>query len=349
MTKKVIIAVDLMGGENSPDKNLEGINLFVKKNQNKNDYFFYFFGDETKINNKLNTYKFIKNNYKIFDTKIVVSDELSAISSIKKGKNSSMWKCITAQTEMDADISLSAGNTGVLLVMSKMILKTLENVDKPALAGLWPNEKNMNIVLDLGANVDCSEKNLIDFSEMGSALYKSLFPDEKAKVALLNIGLEEMKGTEILKDAHTKLKQLDKFGDFEFNGYIEGNQITSGTSNVIVTDGFTGNVALKTAEGTANFLTKSLKKALSENLFSKISTIFSYFSLKKFKNKLDPRKYNGAIFLGLTGPVVKSHGGIDALGFYYSVDLCYKIAKGKLIDKIKSNLSHSKNPDNEAR
>ncbi len=349
MTEKVIIAVDLMGGENSPDKNLEGINLFVKKNQNKNDYFFYLFGDETKINNKLNTYKFIKNNYKIFDTKIVVSDELSAISSIKKGKNSSMWKCITAQTELDADISLSAGNTGVLLVMSKMILKTLENVDKPALAGLWPNEKNMNVVLDLGANVECSEKNLIDFSEMGSALYKSLFPDEKAKVALLNIGLEEMKGTETLKAAHTKLKQLDKFGDFEFNGYIEGNQITSGISNVIVTDGFTGNVALKTAEGTANFLTKSLKKALSENLFSKISTIFSYFSLKKFKNKLDPRKYNGAIFLGLTGPVVKSHGGIDGLGFYYSVDLCYKIAKGRLIEKIKSNLSHSKNPDNEAR
>ncbi len=346
MTEKVKIAVDLMGGENSPDKNLEGINLFVERNQKKNDYFFYFFGDEVKIHNKLNKYKFLKNNYKIFDTKIIVSDDLSAISSIKKGKNSSMWKSITAQTELDADISLSAGNTGVLLVMSKMILKTLEHVDKPALAGLWPNEKNMNVVLDLGANVECSEKNLIDFSEMGSALYKSLFPNDKAKVALLNIGLEEMKGTEVLKAAHAKLKQLDKFGDFEFNGYIEGNQITSGNSNVIVTDGFTGNVALKTAEGTANFLTKSLRKALSENLFSKISTIFSYFSLKRFKNKLDPRKYNGAIFLGLTGPVVKSHGGIDGLGFYYSVDLCYKIAKGKLIDKIKSNLAHSKNINN---
>ena len=231
--------------------------------------------------------------------------------------------------------------------MSKMILKTLEDVDKPALAGLWPNEKNMNVVLDLGANVECSDKNLIDFSEMGSALFKSLFPNEKARVALLNIGLEEMKGTEILKAAHAKLKHLDKYGDFEFNGYIEGNQITSGNSNVIVTDGFTGNVALKTAEGTANFLTKSLKKSLSENLFSKFSTLFSYFSLKKFKNKLDPRKYNGAIFLGLTGPVVKSHGSIDGLGFYYSVDLCYKIAKGKLIDKIKSNLAHSKNVNNE--
>ena len=231
--------------------------------------------------------------------------------------------------------------------MSKMILKTLENVDKPALAGLWPNENNMNIVLDLGANVECSEKNLIDFSEMGSALFKSLFPNEKAKLSLLNIGSEEIKGTGVLKSTYAKLKQLDQFGDFEFRGYIEGNHITKGDTNVIVTDGFTGNVALKTAEGTADFLTKNLKKALSENFFSKLSAIFSYFSLKRFKDRLDPRKYNGAIFLGLTGPVVKSHGGTDGLGFSYSVELCYKIAKGKLMDKIKSNLSHTQNLNEE--
>ena len=343
MLDKVKISVDVMGGENSPEKTLEGINLFAKRNQKTNDYIFYLFGDETIINNSLNNYKYIKNNYKIFDTKIVVTDELSAMSSIKKGKNSSMWKAIQSQIDLNADVTLSAGNTGVLLVMSKIILKTLENVDKPALAGLWPNEKNMNIVLDLGANVECSEKNLIDFSEMGSALFKSLFPNEKARLSLLNIGSEEIKGTGILKSTYAKLKQLDQYGDFEFCGYIEGNHITKGDTNVIVTDGFTGNIALKTAEGTANFLTKSLKKALSENFFSKLSAMFSYFSLKRFKDRLDPRKYNGAIFLGLTGPVVKSHGGIDGLGFSYSVELSYKIAKGKLIEKIKSNLSHTKN------
>ena len=342
MTDKIKIAIDLMGGENSPDKCLEGINLFISRNNHLNDYIFLLFGDEIKIKEKLKKYKKIKNNYKIFDTKIIVSDELSAISSIKKGKDSSMWKSIQAQIDLNADVSLSAGNTGVFLVMSKMILKTLENVDKPALAGLWPNEKNMNVVLDLGANIECSEKNLIDFSEMGSALYKSLYPSDKAKVSLLNIGLEEVKGTELLKSTYAKLKQLNQFGDFEFKGYIEGNQITKGASNVIVTDGFTGNIALKTAEGTANFLTENLKKSLSENLFSKLSIIFSYFSLKKFKEKLDPRKYNGAIFLGLTGPVVKSHGGTDGLGFSYSVEVSYKIAKGKLIDKIKENLSHTK-------
>ena len=347
MLDKVKISIDVMGGDNSPYKTLEGLNLFAKRNQNINDYIFYLFGDETIINQKLSNFKYLENNYKIFDTKIVVSNELSAMSSIKKGKNSSMWKAIQSQIDLAADVTLSAGNTGVLLVMSKMILKTLENVDKPALAGLWPNENNMNIVLDLGANVECSEKNLIDFSEMGSALFKSLFPNEKAKLSLLNIGSEEIKGTGILKSTYAKLKQLDQFGDFEFRGYIEGNHITKGDTNVIVTDGFTGNVALKTAEGTADFLTKNLKKALSENFLSKLSAIFSYFSLKRFKDRLDPRKYNGAIFLGLTGPVVKSHGGTDGLGFSYSVELCYKIAKGKLMDKIKSNLSHTQNLNEE--
>ena len=347
MLDKVKISIDVMGGDNSPDKTLEGLNLFIKRNQNISDYIFYLFGDETIINQKLINYKYLKNNFKIFDTKIVVSNELSAMSSIKKGKNSSMWKAIQSQLDLSADVTLSAGNTGVLLVMSKIILKTLENVDKPALAGLWPNENNMNIVLDLGANVECSEKNLIDFSEMGSALFKSLFPNEKAKLSLLNIGSEEIKGTGILKSTYAKLKQLDQFGDFEFCGYIEGNNITKGNTNVIVTDGFTGNIALKTAEGTAEFLTKNLKKALSENILSKLSAIFSYFSLKRFKDRLDPRKYNGAIFLGLTGPVVKSHGGTDGLGFSYSVELCYKIAKGKLMDKIKSNLSHTQNLNEE--
>ena len=221
-----------------------------------------------------------------------------------------------------------------------MILKTINGVSKPALAGLWPNEDGMNIVLDLGANIECEEKNLIEFAEMGSALYKSLFADEKAKVALLNVGSEEIKGTEIIKKAFQKLKQISKNGDFIFNGYIEGNKITEGTSNVIVTDGFTGNIALKTAEGTAKFITDNLKKSLTENLLSKLSIVFSYFSLKKFKEKLDPRKFNGAIFLGLNGPVVKSHGSTDAIGFYHSIDLCYKIVKGSLMSQIKYNLSH---------
>ena len=205
---------------------------------------------------------------------------------------------------------------------------------------MWPSKIGTSVVLDLGANIECDENNLVDFSEMGSALYRSLFPDDTPSVALLNIGSEEIKGTETIKKAHTKLKDISSYGDFKFNGYIEGNKILEGDSNVIVADGFTGNIALKTAEGTAKFIIDSLRESLTENIFSKFSLIFSYFSLKKFKNKLDPRKYNGAIFLGLKGPVVKSHGSTDAVGFYHSIDLCNRIVKGDLMNKIKNNLSH---------
>ena len=263
------------------------------------------------------------------------------MTAIKNSKGTSMWNCIQHQIDGKSHISLSAGNTGVLLIISRMILKMIDQVSKPALAGLWPNKNGMNVVLDLGANIECNEQNLIDFAEMGSALYKSLFID-KPIVSLLNVGSEEIKGTEVLKSAAKKLQDLSSEDNFIYQGYIEGNNIMSGTSNVIVTDGFTGNIALKTAEGTAKYITNSLKDALTENLFTKLSLIFSYFSLKKFKNRLDPRKYNGAIFLGLNGPVVKSHGGIDSTGFYYSIDLCYKIVKGNLMDQIKKNLKHLK-------
>ena len=207
---------------------------------------------------------------------------------------------------------------------------------------IYLNKKGMNVVLDLGANIECSEQNLIDFAELGSALYKSLFINDKPKVSLLNIGSEEIKGTEVLKNTSKRLKMLSSDDNFIYQGYIEGNNMMDGNSNVIITDGFTGNVALKTAEGTAKFITEKLKSSLTESLMSKFSILFSYFALKKFKNKLDPRKYNGAIFLGLNGPVVKSHGGIDSKGFFHSIDLCYKIVKGNLMSEIKKNLEHSK-------
>ncbi|MFL2883222.1 MAG: phosphate acyltransferase PlsX [Pelagibacteraceae bacterium] len=338
MSDKIVIAIDAMGGENSPEKNIEGISLFVKKNINLKDFFFNIFGKEEIISKLLIKHGVPKEFYKIFNTLNTVSDEETPLSAIKNSKNSSMWNSINSQVVDNSHISLSAGNTGVLLVISRMILKTIEEVRKPALAGLWPSKRGVNVVLDLGANIECDENNLIDFSEMGSALYKALHPEETAKVGLLNIGKEEIKGTEIIKKAHAKLKDDEKYKDFDFNGYIEPNKIMDGDSNVIVADGFTGNIALKTAEGTAKFITDSLKESLNESFLSKFSILFSYISLKKFKNKLDPRKYNGAIFLGLKGPVVKSHGATDSTGFYYSIDLCYRIIKGDLMNKIKKNI-----------
>ena len=342
MTKIITIAVDAMGGENAPEKNVKGLGIFLDKNKTKNDFIIQLFGDKNILSKELEKNNISDKKVKIIHTDSIVSDQETPLTAIKNSKNTSMWNSVSAQLNGDADISLSAGNTGVLLVISRMILKTMEKVSKPALAGLWPSKKDMSVVLDLGANIECDEKNLIDFAEMGAALHKSIFPAAKPCVSLLNIGSEEIKGTESLKKAYSTLKKLNDENNFIFKGYIEGNELMNGDSNVIVTDGFTGNVALKTAEGTAKFITDNLKSSLKENIFSKVSMIFSYFSLKKFKSKLDPRKYNGAIFLGLNGPVVKSHGGTDSVGFYYSIDLCYKIVKGNLMQQIKKNLSHLK-------
>ena len=340
MTKKITIAIDAMGGENAPTKNIAGLNIFLEKNLKNNDFLINLYGNEIILNKELSKFKIPNGVVKIIHAEDSVSDEETPLTAVKNSKNTSMWNSIKAQIDGDADISLSAGNTGVLLIISRMILKMIKDVNKPALAGLWPSKKGMSVVLDLGANIECDEKNLIDFSEMGAALYKSIFPNQKPNVSLLNIGSEEIKGTDVLKKTYAKLKKLSGDNNFLFNGYIEGNELMNGESNVIVTDGFTGNIALKTAEGTAKFITDSLKESLTENIFSKLSTVFSYSSLKRFKSKLDPRKYNGAIFLGLNGPVVKSHGGTDAIGFYYSIDLCYRIIKGDLMHQIKNNLSH---------
>ena len=329
MNNKVKIAVDAMGGENAPRKIIKGINISLKKNR---ENYFYLFGNKDLINEEINNDKLLRANSEIIDTKSVISDNESPLAAAKKGKESSMWKAIEFMKNKNADITLSAGNTGAMLVISRLLLNTIPGISKPALAGLWPNKNNMNVVLDLGANIECDEKNLCDFSSMGAALFKSLFLNEKPRVALLNVGLEENKGNEILKKAFSIMKKSN-IKNFDFVGYIEGNHIMDGNVDVVITDGFTGNVALKTAEGTANFITNNLKKSLN-----KLSILFSYVSLKKFKSKLDPRKYNGAIFLGLESPLVKSHGSTDSVGFANSIKVCSQVIKANLIEKIKSNL-----------
>jgi len=329
MSEKIKIAIDAMGGENSPKKIIEGIEISLKKNT---DNFFYLYGKKDSLEREIFKKKHLSKYCEIINCNDVILDDESPLAGAKKSKETSMWKAIESLKEKKSNIALSAGNTGALLVISRLLLKTITGINKPALAALWPNQNNMNVVLDLGANIDCNEKNLIDFACMGSALFKSLFAYDRPRVALLNVGLEEYKGNEVLKKTFTILKET-KIKNFEFEGYIEGNQIMDGDIDVIVTDGFTGNIALKTAEGTANFITKNLKKSLN-----KLSILISYAPLKKFKDKLDPRNYNGAIFLGLQSPVVKSHGSTDSIGFANSISVCNKIVKGNLINKIESNL-----------
>ena len=329
MSNKVKIAIDAMGGENAPKKIVDGIEISLKTNK---ENFFYLYGKRNLIEKEISNRKFLNEYCEIIEADDIILDNESPLTGAKKSKNTSMWKAIESLKDKKSDISLSAGNTGALLIISRLLLKTVSGISKPALAALWPNQKNMNVVLDLGANIDCNEKNLTDFACMGSALFKSLFENEKPKIALLNVGLEEYKGNDVLKKTFSILKE-NKMQSFDFDGYIEGNHIMDGNVDVIVTDGFTGNIALKTAEGTANFISKNLRNSLS-----KLSMLLSYNSLKKFKNKLDPRRYNGAIFLGLQSPVVKSHGSTDSFGFAHSINVCNKIVKAKLIEKIESNL-----------
>ena len=335
MDKLIKVAVDAMGGDNAPQKIIDGIELHHKKSKNT---FYRLFGDKNIIQPAINKKSIDSNFLEIIHTQEKIKGEDTAFAAAKRGKNTSMWLAIESVKNRTSDIIISAGNTGALLVIAKLNLKMIENIDKPALSGLWPSKKGMSVVLDLGANIECSDKNLIDFSIMGSSLFNSLFPDEKAKVALLNMGSEDVKGNAVIKETYKKLNQIVN-EDIEFKGFIEGNSLMNGEVNVIVADGFTGNVALKTAEGTANFITSELKSAMKGSIFGKLGSIISMSSLNKFKKKLDPRLYNGAILLGLDSPVIKSHGGTDYIGFANSLSVCEKIVKNNLIDKIRNSIA----------
>lgn len=334
MNKIIKIAVDAMGGDGSPKKVIDGIIHHFKNNKNS---FYQIFGDKDKILPHIKG-DLSDTSFEIIHTVDIVKGTDSPLEGAKRGKNTSMWLAIQSVKEKKSDVVISAGNTGALLVISKLNLKMIENIDKPALSALWPNKKGMSVVLDLGANIECSPKNLIDFSIMGSSLFRSLYPHYNAKVALLNIGSEELKGNEIIKETYQQLNQRQN-QDFEFKGYIEGNQLMNGDVNVIVADGFTGNIALKTAEGTANFITSELKKAMTGSIIGKISSLLNISNLKKFKARLDPRLYNGAIFIGLDHPVIKSHGGTDYIGFSNSLSVCTKTVSGDLIEKIRNNIN----------
>ena len=334
MNKIIKIAVDAMGGDGSPKKVIDGIIHHFKNNKNS---FYQIFGDKDKILPHIKD-DLSDTSFEIIHTVDIVKGTDSPLEGAKRGKNTSMWLAIQSVKEKKSDVVISAGNTGALLVISKLNLKMIENIDKPALSALWPNKKGMSVVLDLGANIECNPKNLIDFSIMGSSLFRSLYPNDDAKVALLNIGSEELKGNEIIKETYQILNQRQN-EDFEFKGYIEGNQLMNGDVNVIVADGFTGNIALKTAEGTANFITSELKKAMTGSIIGKISSLLNISNLKKFKARLDPRLYNGAIFIGLDHPVIKSHGGTDYIGFSNSLSVCTKTVSGDLIEKIRNNIN----------
>ena len=278
MERKIKIAVDAMGGDNSPNKVINGILENYKENKN---IVYNIFGDKEKIKILLPR-NYDDQVFNIFNTTNKILDTDSPLSAAKKGKDTSMWLTIQSVKNNESDVAISAGNTGALFVISKLNLKMIENIDKPALSALWPNKNNFNVVLDLGANIECSDKNLVDFSIMGSSLFKSLYPNDEPVVALLNVGSEELKGNDIIKKAYQDLYNK-KNKNFIFNGYVEGNNIMDGKVNVIVTDGFTGNIALKTAEGTANFIVNEFKQSMTSNIIGKFSSLINIKNLNKVK------------------------------------------------------------------
>lgn len=327
--KPLIIALDAMGGDHAPYSVLAGAEEARKRHK---DVSFILYGNETKINPILNTFPELKARCAIVHTENIILSDDKPSAALRQGKNSSMRLAIDALKEQKAAAMVSAGNTGALMAMAKIVLRTLEGIDRPAIITTIPTMKGKLVMLDLGANVDCTADNLFQFAIMGNALAKITLGLQSPTIGLLNIGSEDTKGNDTVKAASTMLKET--ILPLNFSGYVEGTDIAEGTVDVIVTDGFSGNIALKTAEGTAKICRNFLKEAFETSLLSKIGYLLARPSLKKAFNRLDNRLYNGAMLIGLNGIVVKSHGGTDAIGFSNAISVAIELAIHGINDKI---------------
>jgi glycerol-3-phosphate acyltransferase PlsX len=256
-----------------------------------------------------------------------------------------MWKAVEAVKLGEADICVSAGNTGALMAMSKFCLRTMASIERPAIAAIWPTLRGESVVLDVGATIGADAHQLIDFAILGAAMSRALFDIERPSVGLLNVGVEEIKGVEEVKEAGRVLREVP-VSSMDYRGFVEGDDIGKGTVDVVVTEGFAGNIALKTAEGTARQFAEYLRAAMSRTLLARIGYIFAQGAFARLREKLDVRKSNGGVFLGLNGLVVKSHGGTDDEGFAAAIELGYDMVRNRLLPQIKSDLDsfHSRQP-----
>ncbi len=333
MSDTLIISIDAMGGDFAPESVIDGVSRVARTDA---DVFFFLFGDEDKLVPLAEKYHLKSDRFKIHHTTQVIKGDDKPSAAVRNGRDSSMFKAIMSVRNGYAKAVVSAGNTGALMAMSKICLGTLSGIDRPAIAAVLPTLKGPVVALDLGANAECNSQNLVEFAIMGDVLYHVLFKEEKPVIGLLNIGSEDTKGRDEIREAATLLKG---YGDkLNFKGFVEGNDICTGGAQVIVSDGFSGNVALKTIEGTAKFVTTTLKQVVKESFVSKVGFGLAYPSLKKLRKEMDPRKYNGAMFLGLNGISVKSHGGADAFAFSCAVESAIRMARNNLCECIKKEL-----------
>lgn len=340
MSTGVTISIDAMGGDAAPGIVVDGLKIARTRFPGAR---FLLFGDSSRIEPLLAQATDLAGHVSVRHTADVVSNDAKPSQVLRTGRQTSMWLAAEAVAKGEAAGFVSAGNTGALMAVSKFVLRMLPGIDRPAIAAFFPTERGESVMLDLGANVECSAENLVQFAVMGEVFARALFGIERPTVGLLNIGSEEMKGNDAVRAAAAILRTSKL--PIRFHGFVEGNDIGAGTVDVVVTDGFSGNIALKTAEGTAKLYAQFLREAFSSSLLAKIGYLLARTAMTKVKLRTDPRRYNGAMFIGLNGIAVKSHGGTDALGFANAVGVAYDLAAQKLNDRIKDELARVHAPE----
>jgi glycerol-3-phosphate acyltransferase PlsX len=338
MSDKVRIALDAMGGDRGPAVVVAGADVALARHP---EIEFVFFGNSSLIAPLVDARPLLKAASRLVHTEVAVRMEDKPSQALRYGRwKSSMWLAIDAVKKGDADVVVSGGNTGALMVMSKFNLKTIPGIERPAIAALWPTLRGESIVLDVGASIGADAEHLVNLAVMGAAMARILFGIDRPTVGFLNIGVEEVKGLEQVREAGRILRE-EGLPDLDYFGFVEGDDIGKGTVDVVVTEGFAGNIALKTAEGTARQIGEYLKGAMNRSLRARVGYLLARSAFRQLRERMDPRRANGGVFLGLNGIVIKSHGGADAEGFAAAIDLGQGVVRDQLLAKITAALGRS--------
>ena len=327
------LSIDAMGGDNAPDMVVAGIDIARKKLPEAD---FLLFGDRAKIDPLLDAHPKAREVCTVHHTDEIVTDDAKPSLALRSGRGSSMRLAINAVGNGQAAGVISSGNTGALMAMAKFVLKTLPGIARPAISAYFPTQRGESVMLDLGANIECDAENLVQFAVMGEVFARHVLGLAQPTIGILNVGAEGLKGNEAVKQASAILQESPL--PIKFYGFVEGDDIGAGVVDVIVTDGFTGNIALKMAEGTAHMLTRFLKEALTSSLLARLGTFLMWPALNTFRRRIDPRRYNGAMFVGLNGICIKSHGGTDALGFANAIEVAADLIRRDFNERIKEDL-----------
>jgi glycerol-3-phosphate acyltransferase PlsX len=335
LTKPVVISIDAMGGDHGPPVVIPGVVRACGWLEQKNVRLILH-GDEAQIAPLFARHAPARALCEIRHTDMVIAMDEKPAQAMRRGKGSSMWNAVEALKTGEAHAAVSAGNTGALMAISKLVLRMAADLERPAIVASWPSLRGLTTVLDVGANVECDAERLVDFAIMGEAFHRAVHGVSQPSVGLLNVGSEDQKGHEEVREAHALLR--DGGLALNYKGFVEGNDISAGTVDVIVTDGFTGNVALKTAEGTARFIGSEMRAAFNGNLMSKLGAVIAASALTMLRTRLDPNTVNGAPFLGLNGIVVKSHGGANAAGIASALRVAVDLARSDYAREIQANL-----------